>query len=516
MPDSTIEFPLIYPQNGISVARSMIRVFDDGSALYAGELPPGAAVTFGIGSSQLIQESTERAFTLAQESPLESLFIYSCSARKAYLGRTLENEFGPMAELAPQAGFFTYGEFYHSASGNALLNITTAILGLSESPEPAHRPFALSRPIQVRQNLSFNALTHLVEMTTRELSEEVERRRNKHQLIEQYKNAIDTMLIVTKAAPAGIITYVNRHFCDISGYSAEELVESPHSIVRHPDTPPALFEKMWGTITQKKIWQGVIKNRHKDGTAYYVKSTIIPLTDHRGNISEYMGLREDITDLLTATQKIKHERDRINTILDDKESIIVLSGPEKRITHLNKKFFDLFSYESLEVFLRQHSCLCELFVAEEGYLAPSSPGRHWSDPIFDEPDKTHKALMRDRNGKLLAFSARAKFITLDEQPFFLATLTDIIELEEARKRAVEAEHSKSEFLAKMSHKIRTPMNGIIGFTHLLRQSPLNSKTPPPPSLQGSLPERRVQGHRNRQPHCPRRPLLPTDGPGIRA
>ncbi|MDX1296237.1 MAG: FIST N-terminal domain-containing protein, partial [Sulfurimonadaceae bacterium] len=259
MPDSTIEFPLIFEEHGVHVARSMISVFDDGSALYAGNIPEGTRVKFGIGSSQLIDDSINDTYELAVQSPLESVFIYSCSARKAYLETALEPEFMSMAQFAPQAGFFTYGEFYHGQSGNDLMNITTTILGLSETATPEKRETQPYSHHQGRRSLSFNALTNLVEVTTRELGEEVEERRDNQALLEQYKNAIDTMLIVSKTSPEGTITYVNEHFCQISGYRPDELLGRSHNVIRHPDTPKKVFKEMWNTITDKHVWQGVIK-----------------------------------------------------------------------------------------------------------------------------------------------------------------------------------------------------------------------------------------------------------------
>ena len=101
--------------------------------------------------------------------------------------------------------------------------------------------------------------------------------KEKLHLLEQYKEALDKTAIVPKTDINGIITYVNEKFCKISGYSKEELIGKPHNIIRHPDMPKSLFKKMWDTILSKKIFKGVIKNKKKDGSFYYVDSTIIPI-----------------------------------------------------------------------------------------------------------------------------------------------------------------------------------------------------------------------------------------------
>jgi len=119
----------------------------------------------------------------------------------------------------------------------------------------------------------------------------------------EYKNLVDKILIVSKTDLQGVITYVNDLFVDISGYSREELLGVPHNIVRHPDMPKYIFKNMWKTIQSGKIWQGVIKNRKKNGESYYVKTMIAPLFNENNQIKEYIAFRADITELIRAKEK---------------------------------------------------------------------------------------------------------------------------------------------------------------------------------------------------------------------
>lgn len=122
-------------------------------------------------------------------------------------------------------------------------------------------------------------------------------------LLEQYQKALDETAIVSKTDINGIITFVNDKFCKISGYSKEELIGKPHNIVRHPDTPKSLFKKLWKTILSKRIFKGIIKNRKKDGSYYYVDSTIIPIMDSNDDIVEFIAVRYDITELIIKRQE---------------------------------------------------------------------------------------------------------------------------------------------------------------------------------------------------------------------
>ncbi len=135
------------------------------------------------------------------------------------------------------------------------------------------------------------------------LKEEVKERSH---LLEQYQEIVDAGLIVSKTDTQGIITYVNENFCKISGYTKEELLGKSHNIVRHPDNPKEMYEKMWHTISkEKRLWSGVIKNRKKSGGSYYVKSYIKPILDTQGNILEYIALRNDITEIMSPQKQLR-------------------------------------------------------------------------------------------------------------------------------------------------------------------------------------------------------------------
>lgn len=116
-------------------------------------------------------------------------------------------------------------------------------------------------------------------------------------LLNQYKHAIDTSTILSKADNKGIITYANEEFCKISQYTLDELVGKSHNIVRHPDMPSSTFKDMWETIKSKKQWKGIVKNIAKDGSEYIVEAVIIPLLDTNNETIEYLGIRHDITEL---------------------------------------------------------------------------------------------------------------------------------------------------------------------------------------------------------------------------
>jgi len=86
----------------------------------------------------------------------------------------------------------------------------------------------------------------------------------------------DGKLIVSTTTLEGVITHVNPAFIQMSGFTEEELIGAPHSILRHPDMPPAAFKDLWDTVLKGDKWQGFVKNLRKDGGFYWVKATVIP------------------------------------------------------------------------------------------------------------------------------------------------------------------------------------------------------------------------------------------------
>ena len=106
---------------------------------------------------------------------------------------------------------------------------------------------------------------------------------------------LDKLVIYSKTDRNGIITYASEAIEKISGYSKEELIGHSHNILRHEDMQAALFENLWATILKNKIWTGEVKNRAKDGSSYWVDTTVIPELNDSGDIIGYISYRVDIT-----------------------------------------------------------------------------------------------------------------------------------------------------------------------------------------------------------------------------
>jgi len=183
LPRIGIEFPLILERDGVMVGRAVTAKYDDGSLGFAGNIPEGEYVRFGVGAiDEILNNSNYQLQKLLSKTKYkpEAIFVYSCMARRRFLQEHTEDELKALKHLAPMSGFFTYGEFFHFNNNNQLLNETMTVLLLSENEEPLDFSFENidldSLEHKIRANHIIARLANTVSSELEELNESLERR----------------------------------------------------------------------------------------------------------------------------------------------------------------------------------------------------------------------------------------------------------------------------------------------------------------------------------------------------
>jgi nitrogen-specific signal transduction histidine kinase len=169
LPAIGIEFPLIIEKNDVCIARAVIAKNNDGSLVFAGNLNEGDQVRFGYGNIDAILDKTQSHINKLNNQKMESIFIYSCMARRRFMPEKVENETLIYNQIAPTCGFYTYGEFFSNKSSKLLLNQSMTILALSESNEINTKKISVK--IEKDVSTTIQALSHLINVSTKELEQ---------------------------------------------------------------------------------------------------------------------------------------------------------------------------------------------------------------------------------------------------------------------------------------------------------------------------------------------------------
>jgi PAS domain S-box-containing protein len=191
-----------------------------------------------------------------------------------------------------------------------------------------------------------------------------------NRLLQEYKDTIDESSIVSKADINGIITFVNPAFCTISGYSEDEVIGKSNNIVRHSDMAKEMYADMWATIQAKKMWRGILKNRKKGGTHYWVNTIIRPIINLDGNIIEYIGISTDITEIQDIKERLSKDLNITSMYFQDayhlskvyenamdESSILSRMDTHGRITYVNSELERVTGYTEMELIGQNYTIL---------------------------------------------------------------------------------------------------------------------------------------------------------------
>ena len=301
---------------------------------------------------------------------------------------------------------------------------------------------------------------------------------DREKALENQKFALDQHAIVSITDPAGHILYVNDHFCRAAGRSRAELIGAKHSILRSGVQDNAFYGELWATLLRGEVWRGEICNRDAAGDLFWLQTTITPLKDRSGRLSQFISISTEITPIKRLEDSLRSSEHRLDIALSASSTGLWDFDPAQDTAFFSDAWFLMLGYAPGELPSKRQTFIAllhpddrplyvEAFTAHargetETYEAEFRMRR--KDGGWSWVKSVGKAVERDAHG------APTRVIGIH---------VDVTKEHEIQRRLVAAKASadraneaKTNFLQTMSHEIRTPLNGVLGLAQLLEREPL--------------------------------------------
>ncbi len=235
LPKTGVEFPLIKQVNGVSVARAVLSKNSDGSLDFAGNIDTGKYYQFGMADINSMVDSRNQAQEQFESNSFESIFVYSCMARRRFFQDLIVEEIKPLNRVATVGGFFTYGEFFYNKNRHSLLNQTMTVVGFSEKVKDKDSISKQNNSKNIGKTLTeytttLSALSHLISVSSSELEELNRTIDNTALPLLSSGPVINFNLEISGSATS--VLYISPNVEKIFGYSSKEFLHNEINILK--------------------------------------------------------------------------------------------------------------------------------------------------------------------------------------------------------------------------------------------------------------------------------------------
>lgn len=269
------------------------------------------------------------------------------------------------------------------------------------------------------------------------------------------KYAIDEAAIVAITDHKGVILYVNERFCKISQYTAHELIGQDHRMINSGYHSQEFMRHLWRTISCGKVWRGELRNKAKNGSYYWVDTTIVPFMSAKDKPYQYLAIRQDVTNHKRIVEELETSFKELSDLKFalDESSIVAITDSKGKITYVNDQFCKISKYSKPELLGKDHRIINSNYHSKEFFQdlwSTISSGKVWKGELRNKA----------KDGKIYWVNTTiVPFMNEDDKPYqYLAIRYEItdrkqveVELQRMMARIIDVQEEERKVLSRNLH-----------------------------------------------------------------